>query len=424
MADHVGSGELQLASLLRQRLDEKDLQDLRRLFGRAPEEPNLDFSEDYRVAFDAALPAALQQSHVGDRQDATLLAEELLRQSPERRRFLVRNSPQLQTPRLATKLAEHSLEACYDNPREAIHLGELAVEVAEIVAERADDRPRLISDLRGQCWAFLGNAYRVSGDVQQAENAFFTSETFLEEGSCDLLLQARLCRFRGALAGDQGNLAPCFRLLDRAIRNFRQCGEEEERGRVLVHKALYSHYFGDTEEAIRLLREGLTILDDKRDPRHYLAASHNFVLFLTDLKRTAEARRHLEEIRPLYFQQGNKINLLRLRWVEGRMARNEGLDDEAEAIFLAARKDFVAEGVYWDAAFVSLELASIYLEQGKTEEIRRIANEVLPLFQTTGQEREGLAALILFSKAAELDKVSEQLIRSTASRLHALNKSH
>ena len=46
----------------------------------------------------------------------------------------------------------------------------------------------------------------------------------------------------------------------------------------------------------------------------------------------------------------------------------------------AARDGFLAEGIPYDTALVSLELAHLYAEQGRTEDLKRISAEMLPIF--------------------------------------------
>lgn len=421
MADPAPSQSPNLAQLLRAKLKRQDLRDLRQLFGRGGGHGE-EAAEDYAAAFDGLLPLLREQKLAAAARATEVLFSDLMQQTPERRRFLVENSARYQVPRLAERLSEQSLETCFQSPSEAVHLAELAVEIAERLT--ADQLPEegLRNDLKAKAWAFLGNASRAGGDPRGAEQAFVKAEAFLDAGSGDLLQQAQFQQFRGALQGDQGHFVACFRSFDRAIRIYAQCGEDHGRGRAMVYKALFYGYAGRTDDAIDLLQAGIALADGEKEPRLTLAAHHNLILFLTDQGRADEARERLEEIRPKYFELGDRINLLRLRWLEGRIARESGDLEEAENAFLETKDAFLEEKISWDAAFVSLELASLYVHQGRTAEISRIADEVLPLFQATGQQREALAAVILFKKAADMDRVSEGLVRSTVSQLQSLRR--
>ena len=73
-------------------------------------------------------------------------------------------------------------------------------------------------------------------------------------------------------------------------------------------------------------------------------------------------------------------------------------------------------------ALVSLELAAIYFEQGRMAEIKTLASELVPVFRANDLRREAVAALILFQKAAQIEKISLGLIQSTISQLRGMRQ--
>jgi hypothetical protein len=75
------------------------------------------------------------------------------------------------------------------------------------------------------------------------------------------------------------------------------------------------------------------------------------------------------------------------------------------------REAFVTEGIGYDAALVSLELAILLAEEGRAAELRDLADEMLPIFQTQDVHREALAALTLFRQAAAREEASPDLVR-------------
>ena len=102
----------------------------------------------------------------------------------------------------------------------------------------------------------------------------------------------------------------------------------------------------------------------------------------------------------------------RRSWVRGKIARGLGQLKLAETRFLAARDGFLAEGVPYDTALVSLELALLYAEQGRTAELKRLAAEMVPIFTSRHIHREALAALTFLRQAVEAEEASlEVLVR-------------
>jgi hypothetical protein len=70
-----------------------------------------------------------------------------------------------------------------------------------------------------------------------------------------------------------------------------------------------------------------------------------------------------------------------------------------------------------DAALVSLDLAMIFLERGATGELKRLAAEMIPVFQSRDDHQKALAAFLLFQKAAEAEQVTLGLIQEMVTSL-------
>jgi hypothetical protein len=123
-----------------------------------------------------------------------------------------------------------------------------------------------------------------------------------------------------------------------------------------------------------------------------------------------EAQRALEESREFYLRLAERINLVRLRWLEGRIAFGAGRLDEAEIALREARDAFTERGIGFDAALVSLHLAAVYAKKGDTGEMKRLAAEMVPIFESRELHPEALAALAIFRQAAEAEEVTLGLL--------------
>ena len=80
-------------------------------------------------------------------------------------------------------------------------------------------------------------------------------------------------------------------------------------------------------------------------------------------------------------------------------------DERRRALF-----DAFGERVGFDAALVSLDLAALYARQGRTDEVKRLATEMVPIFESRDVHQEALAALLLFREAAEAEQVTLGLV--------------
>ena len=144
----------------------------------------------------------------------------------------------------------------------------------------------------------------------------------------------------------------------------------------------------------------------------------NPALLLCHLGRYAEAEALLPEIRVLTMQLDNKLDSLRLRWLEGRVAAGLGRAEEALAALSQVRAGFVERGIAYDAALVTLELAVVHLEPGRTREVKALARQMAPIFKAQGVHRGALAALKLFCEAAEKEAATVELARRVVEYLY------
>jgi tetratricopeptide (TPR) repeat protein len=171
------------------------------------------------------------------------------------------------------------------------------------------------------------------------------------------------------------------------------------------------------EGEMKLLRRALDLIDPQADPRVFLAARHNLIHALYERGSVREAFALLYHSRPLYLRAGDRMNLLKLRWLEGLVAFGLQRTDQAEAAFREVREAFVELGLGYDAALASLDLAGVYVLQGRTADVSRLAEETLAIFQTHHTHGESLAALLVFSSAARIDRAGIDLVREVSSFL-------
>ncbi|HEY8021685.1 MAG TPA: tetratricopeptide repeat protein, partial [Thermoanaerobaculia bacterium] len=160
----------------------------------------------------------------------------------------------------------------------------------------------------------------------------------------------------------------------------------------------------------------------EREPKLVAITYHNLAYVLNEMGQPREALALVTRARLLYFELGEALGLIRLQYTEGKIALNLGRLDQAEGILREVRKSFVEKGMAHDAALASMDLAQVYTRQGRHAEIRVLSDELLPIFQARDLQREVIAALILFQRAAEADAVTLALAREVAAKLHKLRQ--
>lgn len=364
----------------------------------------------YGAAFDRV--AARLGEHVDrvlrESREASVLLAELLLQPGERRRERVRSEPRLWLLKLCERLEGLSRKAWAEQPAAAVEMAELAVDVAE----RLDPRrygEALVEDARALAWAYLGNAWRIASDLDLADAALVRAERLYRRFEVDLLTEAEILVFQASLRNTQGRFAEAGGLLDRALRLYREAGDRHQEGRTLILKGMVLGDGGDFPAAIDSLGEGLLRIDPAAEPRLLLVAHHNLVSYLNDDGRPGEALAALEPNRRLYVELGDRMDLVRLRWLEGRIALGLGRLDEAGRALGLARDAFLEQEIRFDAALVSLDLAMVHARQGDTEGVKRIVSEIVPVFQACRIHPEALAALLLLRDADQAEAVLDRL---------------
>jgi tetratricopeptide (TPR) repeat protein len=308
------------------------------------------------------------------------------------------------------------------DPEGMVLLASLAVTLAERI--EAPDAPGVagLADLRARAWAELGNARRVEGDLAAAEADLGRALRSADQGTGDRALLVHLMDLSASLLVDQRRFSEAFRLLDAVERIHRAAGDLHAAGRALVSRGTAAGHALQPDEAIRLLGEALRLLDARRDPALVFMTVHNLLMFLVEVGRTGEAARLFAASRPLYAAHNGRLEQLKIRWLEARIAAGLGNDAVAERAYAEVRTGFVAAELPYDAALVSLDLAAVWLRTGRTAEIRDLVDEMVAIFRVRNIRREAVAALLVLREACERRKATAALLRSVTSELQRLER--
>jgi transcriptional regulator with XRE-family HTH domain len=321
------------------------------------------------------------------------------------RRALVREAEEFRSWALCELLCAESVRAAADHAARSVELAELALEVAGRVEGEAAWR----SLVQGYAWAFLGNARRVGGDLAAADKALGRARELWAAGAAadaGVLDGARLLDLEAMLRLDQRRFPEALELFERALA---MGAVGQARARRLLAKAKALEEMGECEEAIGVLRQAAPLLDADSEPRLRLILLFNLALNLCRLGRAAEAEGALGELQLLTRGLGNGLDLVRLRWLEGKVAAGLGRLPEAVAALHEVRVRFTEQGIGHDAALVTLELAELLAAAGRTAEVKALSRQTVPVFHGLGLHAEARRALQIFREAAESERLSAEL---------------
>lgn len=333
------------------------------------------------------------------------------------RREVVATLPEFQSWALAERVCEASIRAAAHKPEEALDLADLAL----FIAKRVEGDKGWRSRLEGYCWAHIGNARRVANNFAGADKAFAQAWVLWRaggKGDPNLLPEWMLWAMEASLRRAQHRFPEALELLEKA-RSFPRANE----GLILLQKEHVFDQMGSTHEALMALIEASPFIEASGDTRLLFALRFKTANHLCYLGRCQEARERLPQIRELAVQQGNELYLVRVVWLEARIAAGEERREEAMAGLEQVRQAFTARELPYDAALASLELAVLYLQEERTTEVRNLARSMGWIFQAKGIAREALAALTLFFDAAHRETVTVELTRRVAAELERMKTS-
>jgi transcriptional regulator with XRE-family HTH domain len=320
---------------------------------------------------------------------------------------------------LAVEVSEASARAAAHKAGAALETAELALSIAERVPDE-----RFRSRLLGWCRAFVANALRVATDFDGADAAFADAKELWRTGEGadpqSLLPEWRFLDLEASLRRAQRRFAEARKLLDRARA---LCGDDALiAGRILLNKEHVFDQMGDQESALAALAEAAPFIEAAQDSGQLFLYRFKQANNLCYLKRYEEAAALLPAVQEMAEKQGAALHQIRVLWLTARVAAGLGRWGEAEAGFQKVRREFEDRDLPYEAALVSLDLAMLWLEAGRTAEVRELAVEMEKVFKEKKIAREALAAVILFCQAARREAATVELTRRVMGEIEAARR--
>jgi tetratricopeptide (TPR) repeat protein len=344
-----------------------------------------------------------------DRSSVPQLLEKLLSVPENERLHAAERDPRFCTAAFVEGLLENSRKTWSDEPFGSEAIAHLALLIADRL-DRQSYSDGLVNDLKARALGFVANARRIQSDFRGAEDAFHEAEGVLGEGSGDPLEWARLLDLKASLRRAQRRFGDALSLLDEVIAIYRKTREHHLEGRALISKALIHDYASEPAQAVPLLFDALSKIDRQQEPRLLFTILQNLTLSLVTLGEFGQAATVLPQARQTALELGTADDMTRSLWVEGLLDLGTQRFSDAERKLWSVRDRYIEMGIGYNAALVSLDLAKVYLMQGRTAETRRLAAEMHPIFVSRDVQREAIAALLVFQQAAERESASLRLV--------------
>ena len=341
-----------------------------------------------------------------ERTELASLVAQFQGSTPAQARLLVEEAVEYRSWVLCEAAALVSICQAPNHPQEAHEWARLAVRIAELVPGEEAWRGRLLG------WAlhFQANAERVCSDLPAAEKARDRGRALWEAGApaaAGLLNEAWLPWIEACLRMDQRRFSEALQKIDEAL----DLDPGELQAEILLSKSNILRRLDDPEGSTAVLLEADSLIDAEREPRLAFGVRFNLLVDLCALGRAAEGAPRLPEVWALAERLGEALDLTRCRWLQGQIDAGLRRLAEAAIAFREVRRVFLEHPLPYDYALVSLDLSLVLLEEGRTAEVREIAEEMLWIFKAQEVHREALAALRVFCEAAKHETATIALAR-------------
>jgi tetratricopeptide (TPR) repeat protein len=308
--------------------------------------------------------------------------------------LVVRMSRAFQSWALVELLCDESVRAASKDGLRALLLADVALEAARHLRVREGWRRRLQAFAK----AHLANAYRVLEDFDAADRTMAEAWVLWLAGKDPegLLDPGRLLELEASLRRAQRRFADSLALLEKAAPLTRQPEY------LALSAAFTREVMGDYAGAIAILRKAERLVKNHPEARLRTIQRFNLAAALTHVEGGhREAARIVPVVQRLAKELGDELDLIRTKWLEGRVLAGLGRTAKALEALEEARGAFSDRNLHYDVALCLLEMAVLHLERGELDEVKRLAAELVPVFKAKRIHREALAALRLFSIAAK-----------------------
>lgn len=321
----------------------------------------------------------------------------------------------LKTPALFDLLCSVCREEGRDDRRRSVELAGLALE--SLIRLRGQLEPGRFLQLEAKGLAELGNAHRLLSDHQAAETCLAAAGDRLARAGAPPRSRAEVLNLKSYLRRYQRRLPEALALANEALELGGQTGTLGAE--MLLNRGYVYWLQGELEAYIADTRAAYELLESLPAPYLSWAACQNLTVAFCTRGDLAEAEKWLDLGEPHVKALGHRGMLAYYHWHRGLLAVRHRNLGEAAGHLRRTHAGYEIIGDAPHAALASLDLAQVYLGQGKVVEAGHLAAEALPQLQAVGLDAEGTAALVLLHQALngeELTAAVLEKVRSCAGR--------
>lgn len=387
------------------------------LMGNSTESPK--YEEAMARGFKSALREAKTMVRQDDRiQEVIAGLGEL--DSEGRQEFITQNASLL-NPHFVESLRKEGWALRFTDVDLYLSHVELAVEVASLLSPELFPK-NTVYDCRGRAWAYFANALRIVSRYQESSSALRKCRYFLRKGSRERRYRAEYLRFKASLERQSLRFSKALRLYTAARNIFEMIGDTAQVANCSLSMGVLFNEMTDYTAALEHLDSAERLFELQENLGHANLCKHNRVISYFELGQLGNALDLLSEVKSAYIKTRQKLSLLRITAVEGNILQSMERSLEAERLLKSVQDGFVDANIPYDAAYVTLDLARIYAEQGRWTDLRVAAQQMLMVFKTQQAPAEAIAAFQLLVHGANMEQINLRTLQLTEKTLDRLQK--
>jgi tetratricopeptide (TPR) repeat protein len=342
---------------------------------------------------------------------ASWLVSELLRDDRANWAATATRDIRYHTAGVAAELIRRSEAAVHTAPPDAVEIGRAALAVAEAINENEYEL-NVVRRLRGQAGRQYAYSLFYTDDghraLRQVERA---AREFERCGVADYDL-ARLNVVRALVYRSLERHEEAVPLTKAAARVFEAYGDRQRLSSAYLAEAYLYLHMSRYRDALPVLR-AVERMSSHVDTMTRALTAGNVGLCLWQLGQIPEALAAYQFASALFDEIGVKSEAVRIRAQVAALLRAEGQVDEARRRLVLIAQEARDLSMECLAITVQLELAEIYLMDGRLEEARSLCLDAFAYFERSGitQAAEALEALAYLKEVAAQQRLTRETVR-------------
>ncbi len=283
-------------------------------------------------------------------------------------------------------ILEVSRRQAMEQPNRAVEFVQQALFAVE-QKELGKGREEAFADLECRAHAYLGEAYRLTGDGDQAQQAHRHASACHKRGTGDPELAATLDELSAARARDRGDLKQALALLERSKASLDAVEDPIAavelaalEAVLLIHEGNVLSQSGESERAQAAYDRAVSLVESGNYPRLQLSARHDQAADKVQEGEFAAALAYLEQVSPLYEQYGDDLIRAQRCWLLGTIYLKDQKLKRAEEMLRRARDQYLKLGLPYDAVRIMTDLGQLYLVAGRLRELAELLELLGDLF--------------------------------------------